>query len=238
MKRHVRRCVFETNSSSQHSLCVMKIDEYYTPEEISEDFFLWNNKETGEEKCEWHIWDGDLEFGRSPFRVLCNFHDKWLYACASLVREYNDETYKELESIALKHVPGLKKVVIPMISDSFADKNHPENKDNDCAQEYGKTEDEFNEWLEQKEKDWDIDTITYWESDNGYFHFEKPFTGCVDKNILGGFLEKENISLEEYLTNRKYVVIQDGDEYCEFGNFKRSGLINLDVIDHEYPKEY
>ena len=97
MKRQIRRCVFETNSSSLHSLCVMKIDEYYTPEEISKNFFLWNNKDTGEEKCEWHIWDGDLEFGRSPFRVLCNFHDKWLYACASLVREYNDETYKELE---------------------------------------------------------------------------------------------------------------------------------------------
>lgn len=238
MKIQIRRCVFETNSSSQHSLCVMKIDEYYTPEEISKNFFLWNNKDTGEEKCEWHIRDGDLEFGRSSFRVLCNFHDKWLYACASLVREYNDETYKELESIALKHVPGLKKVVIPMVSDSFADKNHSENKDNDYAQEYGKTEDEFNEWLEQKEKDWGIDTITYWESDNGYFHFEKPFTGYVDENILSGFLDEENISLEEYLTNRKYVVIQDGDEYNEFGNFKRSGLINLDVIDHEYPKEY
>ena len=216
----------------------MKRDEHYTPEEISENFFLWNNKETGEEKCEWHIWDGDLEFGRSPFRVLCNFHDKWLYACASLVREYNDETYKELESIALKHVPRLKKVVIPMISDSFADKNHPENKDNDYAQEYGKTEDEFNKWLEQKEKDWGIDTITYWESENGYFHFKRPLTGYVDGDMLSGFLEEENISLEEYLTNRKYVVIQDGDEYNEFGNFKRSGLINLDVIDHEYPKAY
>lgn len=238
MKRQIRRCVFETNSSSQHSLCVMKIDEYYTPEEISKNFFLWNNKDTGEEKCEWHIWDGDLEFGRSPFRVLCNFHDKWLYACASLVREYNDETYKELESIALKHVSGLKKVVIPMISDSFADKNHPENKDDDYAQEYGKTEDEFNQWLEQKENDWGIDTTTYWESDNGYFHFERPLTGYVDGDMLSGFLEKENISLEEYLTNKKYVVIQDGDEYNEFGNFKRSGLINLDAIDHEYPREY
>ena len=58
------------------------------------------------------------------------------------------------------------------------------------------------------------------------------------KNILGGFLEKENISLEEYLTNKKYVVIQDGDEYGYFGDMKRSGLINLDAIDHEYPRAY
>ena len=238
MKRQIRRCVFETNSSSQHSLCVMKRDGHYTLEEISEDFFLWNDKETGEENCEWRIRDEDLEFGRSPFRVLCTFKDKWLYACASLVREYSDEIYKELESLALKHVPGLKKVAIPMVSDSFVNKDHEENKDSDYTQEYGKTEDELNEWLEQKEKAWGIDTLTYWESENGYFHFEKPFTGCVDKNILSGFLEKENISLEEYLTNRKYVVIQDGDEYCEFSNFKKSGLINLDVIDHEYPREY
>lgn len=238
MKRQIRTNVFETNSSSQHSLCVMKKDEHYTSEEISEDFFLWDNKDTGEENCVWRIYDRDLEFGRSPFRALGNFRDKWLYACASLVREYNDETYKELESLALKHIPGLKKIEVPMVSDSFANKNYPDNEDSDYAQEYGKTEEELNEWLEQKEKDWDIDTITYWENGYGDFCFERPLTGYVDGDMLSGFLEEENISLEEYLTNRKYVVIQDGDECNEFGNFKRSGLINLDAIDYEYPKEY
>lgn len=235
MKRQIRRGVFETNSSSQHSLCIMKNNEHYTPDEIAKDFCLYDNKETGEKDCEWHIWEEDLRFGRSPFRALGNFHDKWLYACASLVDEYNDENYKKLESLALKYVPGLKKIVIPMMSDAVADKNHPDNKDNEYAQKYGKTEDELNEWLEQKEKDWGIDTIEYWEGDNGYFHFEKPYTGDTEEYILGRFLEKENVSLEEYLINKKYVVIQDGDEYNEFGNFKKIGLINLEVIDHEYP---
>lgn len=125
-----------------------------------------------------------MEFGRSPFRALGTFHDKWLYACASMVLDYNDDIYKELERIALKYVPGLKKIVLPMISDSFADKNHPENKDSEYAQTYGKTEDELNEYLEQKEKDWGIDTIEYWESSDGYFHFQKPYTGCVDEDVL------------------------------------------------------
>ena len=133
MKRQIRRGVFETNSSSQHSLCIMKKDEHYTPDEIAEDFYLCDDKETGEEDCEWYIWDYDLNFGRSPFRALGNFHDKWLYACASLVHEYNDENYKKLEALALKYVPGLKRIVVPMISDSVADKNHPENKDSDYA---------------------------------------------------------------------------------------------------------
>ena len=237
MKRQIRRGVFETNSSSQHSLCIMKMDEHYTPDEIARDFYLCDDKETGEKDCEWHIWDSDMEFGRSPFRALGNFHDKWLYACASLVYEYNDENYKKLETLALKYVPGLKTIVIPMISDSIADKNHPENKDSEYAQKYGKTEDELNEWLEQKEKDWGIDTIEYWEGDNGYFHFDKPYTGYVDEDMLRGFLKKENISLEEYLTNKKYVVIQDGDEYCYWSDMKKAGLVNMDAIDHEYPED-
>ena len=37
MKRQIRRGCFETNSSSQHSLCIMKKDEHYTPEEILYD---------------------------------------------------------------------------------------------------------------------------------------------------------------------------------------------------------
>lgn len=237
MKRQIRRGVFETNSSSQHSFCVMRTGEHYTPDEIARDFYLFKDRDTGEEYCVWNIWTHDMEFGRSPFRVLGTFHDKWLYACASLVHEYNDGIYKELVALAIKYVPGLKKIEVPMIHDSVADKYHPENKDSDYAQKYGKTEDEFNEYLEQKEKDWGIETIEYWMTDNGYFHYEKPFTGYVDENILGDFLKKENITLEEYLTNKKYVVIQDGDEYCYWSDMKKAGLVNMDAIDHEYPKE-
>ena len=45
-----------------------------------------------------------------------------------------------------------------------------EHKDDEYFQKYGKTEDELVEYLTQKEKDWGIETIEYWEGDNGYFH--------------------------------------------------------------------
>lgn len=237
MKRQIRRSVFETNSSSQHSLCIMKKDEYYTPEEILEEIYLCKDKETGEENCVWDIWDRDLEFGRSPFRALGTFIDKWLYACASLVHNYNDESYKELVSLALKYIPGLKKVKLPTTIDSYADKDDEEHKDDEYFQKYGKTEDELIEYLTQKEKDWEM-KIDYWKSSGGYWHYNRPFTGYVDENILSGFLEKEGITLEEFLTNKKYVVIQDGDEYCYWYDMKKTGLVNMDAIDHEYPREY
>ena len=219
-----------------HSLTVMKRDDKYTSEEILEEIYLCKDKETGEDKCVWNIWDHDLEFGRSPFRALGTFTDKWLYACASLVHDYNDETYKELVALALKYIPGLKKVELPTTSDSCADKDDEEHKDDEYFQKYGKTEDELVEYLTQKEKDWGME-IDYWKSSSGYWHYDRPFTGYVDENILSGFLEKEGVTLEEYLTNKKYVVIQDGDEYCYWSDMKKTGLVNMDAIDHEYPKE-
>ena len=219
-----------------HSLTVMKRDDKYTSEEILEEIYLCKDKETGEDKCVWNIWDHELEFGRSPFRSLGTFTDKWLYACASLVHDYNDETYKELVALALKYIPGLKKVELPTTSDSCADKDDEEHKDDEYFQKYGKTEDELVEYLTQKEKDWGME-IDYWKSSSGYWHYDRPFTGYVDENILSGFLEKEGVTLEEYLTNKKYVVIQDGDEYCYWSDMKKTGLVNMDAIDHEYPKE-
>ena len=99
MKRQIRRGCWETNSSSQHSLVVMKNDDHYTTQEISKDFYL-------HEDGVWDAWSADLDFGRTPFRVLGTFKTKWLYACASLVKEYNDDTYKKLKALAIKYIPA------------------------------------------------------------------------------------------------------------------------------------
>lgn len=226
MKRQIRRSVFETNSSSMHSLTVMKVDDKYTSEEITKDLHLLNGV--------WHIWEDDLEFGRSPFKVLTTFEDKWCYACASLVNEYNDDNYKELKRIAFKYIPNLKKIELPIEAKHIYNKDADENKGDKFAQEYGMTEDEFDKFLEQREKEWDIE-IRCWIDTSDNFRYEKPFTGWNDDNILGGFLKKEGITLEEFLINKKYVAIQDGDEYCEWDKFKRSGLMDISKIDHEYP---
>jgi hypothetical protein len=200
----------------------MKNDDHYTVQEILKGLYIQKDG----------VWDVcELDFGRAPFRALGTFKMKWLYACASLVEEYNDDAYKELEALAFKYVPGLKRIELPMTTTCIINKDLEENKD----YEYGKTEEELNKYLEQKEKNWGIETIEYWEDRHGNFCFSIPYTGQTDEPFLQRFLEHEKLSLEEYLTNRKYVIIQDGDEYCYWQDMKNAGLVNSDAIDHEYP---
>lgn len=234
MKRQIRHGVFETNSSSTHSLTVIKRNDKYTPDEILDDIYLSKRNVNGKDVYVWEIYnDEDLIFGRSPFRALRSFADKWKYACASLVSEYQDEVYKELEDVALRYIPGLNKIVMPTTTKSFPDKEDERFTDDYYVKTYGRTEDELAEYLMEKEEVWNME-IEYWKSPEGYWCFDKPFTGYVDKNILSGFLQKENISIEDFLINKKYVVIQDGDEYCYWDDMKKSGLVNMDAINYEY----
>lgn len=123
MKKQVRKNVFETNSSSMHSLVITKTSDKYTSEEIMKDIYLSDDNSTNEEDCIWKIWDEDeLYFGRSPFEVLSSFRDKWLYALASLVGEYNDKVYKELERVARENIIGLKKIELHKSLETFQTK--------------------------------------------------------------------------------------------------------------------
>ena len=75
MKRQVRRDVFETNSSSMHSLCIMKRDDAYLPSEILDDIYI---KKEGV----WRLSGEDLYFERTPFLIIGTFVGKWNYDCA------------------------------------------------------------------------------------------------------------------------------------------------------------
>lgn len=64
------------------------------------------------------------------------------------------------------------------------------------------------------------------------------FYGYVDEDILTPFLKEEGISLKEFLTNKKYFVIVDGDEYCIWRSIKKTGVINKNMIAREYKHGY
>ena len=64
-----------------------------------------------------------------------------------------------------------------------------------------------------------------------------PYFGYVDhesSSLLQDFLDEQKISLEKFLVNKKYLVVVDGDEYCEFEKLLNSGIINKGIIDYEF----
>lgn len=183
MRRQIRRNVFETNSSSMHSLVILKDDRLLMKDELTDEMYL-------HEDGVWDIWmDDDLYFGRSPFQCLSTFESKVRYAIASLCSWRSNEekkaTFEKIKEIVIEAIPECKDVKLP--------------RDNYCEK-------------------------------------EKVVYGGVDEDILSGFLEKNNIKLKDFLLNKKYVVIVDGDEYCIYDELKKSGIINKDNIEKEYPE--
>lgn len=104
----VRQGVFETNSSSSHSIIIKKKD--HPLEEMIDPG--------------WHIWDGenendprkgllgfgfhDLEFGRNPFHFLVSWYDRLCYAIATYHTKEGVEGIKKICSRRIKGFRGFR----------------------------------------------------------------------------------------------------------------------------------
>ena len=195
--RQIRRGVFETNSSSSHSIVLMKEDapnkeDYFKAYLDSRNNYVYD------------IWRAeDMDFGRFPFRVLDTFADKLLYAIAT----YKTTRFDELNELAKKYLVN-----------SWND----ETDNISCG------------GIKLPKSDW-----YRWDSDEGDFIDESSrlYYGDIDHQswgLLDCVLEKEQITLEEFLTNPRWVIIIDGDEYDTYGTLKDCGLIKNENIEKEY----
>ena len=169
MKVQIRGGVFETNSSSMHSLVVSTKGGKYTEDEIYEGMWIDANGK-------WNIWSQDIQFGRAPFRLLYSFAEKVRYALASL--NGSDIKLSDVNQIVDKYAPKVKEWVLPMVQ-------------------------------------------------------EDNVGGWTDDDILPSALRELKISLEDFLTDRRYMVVVDGDEYCVWDSLKQSGMINISMIKEE-----
>ena len=101
MKFAIRRGVFETNSSSSHSMCIQNnaTDDCMDTEHIIND--LLNGRGV------WKIKDNS--YGRSPFRFLNKFSEKVLYAVAIYGYGADEDDpvdeINQIERIVRKYVP-------------------------------------------------------------------------------------------------------------------------------------
>ena len=183
--KQIRRNVFETNSSSSHSLVITTDNEHYTREEINKDFYMTDGIV--------RLWDSSLEFYRSPFDMLVTFRDKLRYAIASS----NGNLVNQCRELCQKYVDG------------FVDFK-----------------------FDKIDYVWDSEVEDYVETDDPI-----PNYGGTDDYQIEGWLKHYNISLEEFLTNKRYIVVVDGDEYCVWSNIKNSGLVDVKKIIHDSYEE-
>ena len=179
--KQIRRNVFETNSSSSHSLVITTDNEYYTREEINKNFYMTDGIV--------RLWESSLEFYRSPFDMLITFKDKLRYAIASS----NGNLVDQCRELCCKYVDGF-------------------------------TDFEF----DTKDYVWDSEVKDYVVTDK---HI--PNYGGTDDYQIEGWLKKYNVSLEEFLTNKRYIVVVDGDEYAIYDHIKKSGLFDTSKIIHD-----
>lgn len=239
MKIQIRKGAWETNSSSMHSLLIMKKRQTMTQEEIRDEFYLdedWN-KERGN-ILQLDPWDND--FGRE-FRVLTSFRDKLSYVMAAMLGNcYNlksyikagDEFMYTFEPI-LKKLAGVDEVEMPMKSEFF--RVYSDTVTDDIEQDYETYEEVPYEDLvydETKEYGCYNEVCKSGRKQTGIY-LEVPVFGSVDHQSMGllqRFLRKYGITIEEYLIRKDIVVVVDGDETCIFGTMMDAGLVDKDAI--------
>lgn len=239
MKIQIRTGMFETNSSSAHSLLIMKKCQIMTQKEIRDEFYL------DEDWCKdrnniLQLDSYGNNYGRG-FDVLASFRDKLSYALASVCGScYTLTSYIEAgDRFERKFAPLLKRLIgVDEIKIPTDYKNFNVYSDTITGDEYQ----DYETYAEVP-----YDDLVYNENHEDGLYKETcksgrkqeaiwlnvPDFGSVDHQSAGlfqGFLKKYGITLEEYLTRKDIVVVIDGDELCIFGTMLDSGLIDEDAI--------
>ena len=167
---NIRKSVFETNSSSSHSMCISKNTTNLMDVDAVESYLNVDG-----------IWviDGDRNwYERGPVRLLNTFSEKVLYTIA-IADYYNaEDVVSEINVIVKKYVPKFN---------GFGCKKPSKSEK--------------------------------WSMNFGY----------VQNTGFFSWIKEHNITWEEFLTNSKYFIVVDGDEYNIFTDMAELGLISNDV---------
>lgn len=87
-------------------------------------------------------------------------------------------------------------------------------------------DEKYRVWDEEKQKYVDTD------EDNPVYEY-----GYTDDYMIEGWLKKYNVSVEDFLTMKRYIVVCDGDESCIWDRVRDSGLIDKSHILHDSYEE-
>lgn len=86
--------------------------------------------------------------------------------------------------------------------------------------------------FDTKDEEYDYDKKEWVDLDE-----PKPVYGGTDDYEIEGWLKHYGVSLEDFLTMRRYMVVCDGDETREWYHILDSGLVDKSHIIHDSEKE-
>ena len=107
----IRRGVFETNSSSSHSIIIKKQDRPIT--RVTDPgwrMFIDEDDENNPRNGFIYFDNRDLEYGRDPFHFLVDWYDRLAYAIASKHTKADIESFRE---ICKRRITGFKDFRFP-----------------------------------------------------------------------------------------------------------------------------
>lgn len=214
MKVKIRYGVFETNSSSMHSICIMKNQKPLT---LEKNIYLY---------CE--------GYERAPFQVLFTPEEKMDYAICCLHSGNYTENKLETEII---------EPYTEMLQKYDPDGKIENRMEYDRYRMYYRESEpdvlysEFDERLIYKPN---IDVYIWRDTkeimnptgkDRKAYHI----SASSSSELFRAYLNEEGITEEEFIFNPKYFVVIDGDEYMIFDSMLENGLItNVEHRSCEY----
>ena len=245
--KNIRHSLFETNSSSMHSVVILDHkendkDEYYSAKEILQSLKPYKINKYYDDgsyiKSHYYVYffdDNSLYFGRRPFNILSSFGDKLRFVMAAYLPQYHqsDNPISDMRNLIMfdKSVKMFQDIIKSGLKRQM--KNTKEMVINIkflfdiCINKYcGQCDVTMNYYKRELECDDEtIKKLSYKLDLEG---------GCADDADMLNFFEKRpSVTFEEFLLNKKYIIIQDGDEYCTWKHFKRSKLIDTNKIIEE-----
>lgn len=222
------RCgIHETNSSSAHACICMSESNLLTKEELYHQIYLTK-------KGELYLFDVEHGFDRG-FRVLTSFSEKLAYVICEYCGAYfeDDPEFENTYNALLEIV----KEIIPEVNDFYVYKKDIDIYLDDEGNQL------FRKDLEYEEYDPENDVSVYSYKDktgakkianvDKENYLEVPSIGTIDHQsagLLRHYLESRNISIKEFLLNKRYIIICDGDERDDLDKMIEAHIIDMAKI--------
>lgn len=219
--------LYETNSSSAHACVCMSESNLLTKEELYEQIYLTKYGEL----C---LLDVGYGFDRG-FRVLTSFSEKLDYVICEYCGSYFEDdpafedTYNSLLEIVKEIIPEVTGFhVYKKDVDIYIDEDGNQIFRRDLEYEYYDSEND--RYIYSYKDKTGAKKIANVDKEN---YLEVPNIGAIDHQSAGmlkHYLESRSISIKEFLLNKRYIIICDGDERDDLDKMIEAKIIDMSRI--------